>query len=772
MTQKLGVAEAEIKLDTSKFDAGVKRAKTGMSDLDTAGKRAGNGLASMQTGLLVAGAAFGTLAVAAGKAWAMIKEGAALDLARGRFDNLSKSINTTGDALLGKLRDATHGMVSDAQLVASASDMMNLGFAKTEEQAVRLTSVAGQLGWNMQQLTLTLANQSTMRLDALGLSVGEVTGRFKELKAEGVNVQDAFQLAVIEAGEAKLGLLGSAADTAAGQLQQLNASGENLKNTFSSLALDLFSAAGGIEAVGNAASNLSILAEAKKMAREAQAQGLDTGGLDWAIAKGGDWQEVVKEIKSLDAQMKLNANTWGSWAFAVNNGIVTTGKFTHATATADKAMIAQGQRFRDASNSLEAYGETAYTAALAQEQLADVDLDYLNAQIIANERLIEMIPIAAQAAAEARAFANQSFNEALGAGADALFSPVHTVSFVTSGGISAADTALLGEYGDLAKKAEREVYELTNGIGTFGMTQDQVNKKLEKANGELAYYQGLMAPIQGISTEYGQRQEGMALNVEAANAALYNQIDAVTDDIDVLGAAGVALGIFTEEQANAALNAAMMETRIKFLAEQVAAGNITVEVARQGMLSFAETLMGNTAPAADTAAGRVRDLREEAKGFEEDGPYESEVLLDTSRAEGKIAALREALRGLGALAQNALNNAAPPPNNPTPHNPTPHPPPIVPQPGHPDFAIGGYIYGTPGASVNVNAHAGEYVLRPEAVASLGVGLLNALNAHGASGMSRGRSAPPRQNVYIYGGYNVTAQSPGTDPLTQLYYEAL
>ena len=81
----------------------------------------------------------------------------------------------------------------------------------------------GQLGWDMQVLTLTLANDSKMRLDSLGLSVSDIDARVEALTASGMALGDAFDLAVIEAGEAKLELLGSAADTSAGKIQQLGA---------------------------------------------------------------------------------------------------------------------------------------------------------------------------------------------------------------------------------------------------------------------------------------------------------------------------------------------------------------------------------------------------------------------------------------------------------------------------------------------------------------------------------------------------------------------
>ena len=109
--------------------------------------------------------------------------------------------------MLGKLREATGGMMSDAALMESAAGIMSLGLAKTEDGVVRLATVVGELGWDMQQVILTMANNSKMRLDALGLSVEDVTERAKKLQDAGMSMDQAFDMAVIEAGEAKIKLL-------------------------------------------------------------------------------------------------------------------------------------------------------------------------------------------------------------------------------------------------------------------------------------------------------------------------------------------------------------------------------------------------------------------------------------------------------------------------------------------------------------------------------------------------------------------------------------
>ena len=80
------------------------------------------------------------------KVYDIAKEGAALEFAERKFNNLADSIGTTADVLLVDLRDATSGMMSDAELMASAADMMGLGLAKTHDEAVRLGEGCGSVG--------------------------------------------------------------------------------------------------------------------------------------------------------------------------------------------------------------------------------------------------------------------------------------------------------------------------------------------------------------------------------------------------------------------------------------------------------------------------------------------------------------------------------------------------------------------------------------------------------------------------------------------------
>lgn len=171
-------------------------------------------------------------------AWDALEEGANVELIGVQFGRLTASIGSDADKMLRALQDASRGMIDNAGLMDQANQLIALGLASTEEEVVRLSTVVSKLGWNMQQVILTFANNSEKRLDTLGLSIDDVRARAKALELQGYNTDKAFDLAVIEAGEAKIRLVGDTADQTAGDLKVLQASLTDLKHEFELTALE------------------------------------------------------------------------------------------------------------------------------------------------------------------------------------------------------------------------------------------------------------------------------------------------------------------------------------------------------------------------------------------------------------------------------------------------------------------------------------------------------------------------------------------------------
>jgi hypothetical protein len=231
---------ADLKIVISalnKASGDIQKVKGDIEGVGKAGDAAKGGITGFGDSLnsvMVTAALVGGAVIAVGAAlkevYQTAKEGADLEYARTRFDNLAESIGTVSDALLGDLRTATSGMVSDAELVASAGDFMALGLAKSHDEVVRLSTVAGALNMNMNQLVLTLTNQTTMRFDALGVSVDGFKEKVESLKEAGMSAEEAFTEAFLQQAEEQIERVGSAADQSIGAFNRFEAATANLKN--------------------------------------------------------------------------------------------------------------------------------------------------------------------------------------------------------------------------------------------------------------------------------------------------------------------------------------------------------------------------------------------------------------------------------------------------------------------------------------------------------------------------------------------------------------
>lgn len=291
-------------------------------------QKVGNSLDAMAGKALKIGAALGGVGLAfagleraASGVWNVLSEGAGLELAQSRFENLAASIGTTADALKGDMAEATQGMMSNAQMVAAASDIISLGLADSGDSVVRLSNLVGQLGWDMQVLTLTMANDSMMRLDALGLSMENVAEKAEALEAAGMSASEAFDLAVIEAGEEKLALLGSAAETSAGKMQKATASIANYTDALKIQAVQLADNIGLFDGMAAKAEQMNLFIEAANKLEEALAAGaIDRGqwGRYQDIIRRGSADDIEKVLAALDRALRANGVTWESWAISTS----------------------------------------------------------------------------------------------------------------------------------------------------------------------------------------------------------------------------------------------------------------------------------------------------------------------------------------------------------------------------------------------------------------------------------------------------------------------
>ena len=304
-------------------------------------------------------------AIQAGKAvYDFTKEGAQLDFMKDKFSALTESIGDTSVLLLGDLRQATSGLMSDAELMESATTMMTLGLANTREEAIRLTAVSSQLGMNMNQLVLTLTNETTMRFDQLGIKVDGFKEKVKSLEDAGYSASDAFKEAFLQQAEEQIAKVGSVAESSVGSFKLMEAGIKNLADAAKESLLDVVAPA--IEKIGSYLAEQGLIAQAdvtfKNLIEDMNAAILPTTKLKQAMYELTNKNSGLldpskfKEFTDLMATYSnyLNVATTGTqgWADANYEG-------SDSAIAAQIAVAALNNEIKDAEFSTAEYIETA-----------------------------------------------------------------------------------------------------------------------------------------------------------------------------------------------------------------------------------------------------------------------------------------------------------------------------------------------------------------------------------------------------------------------------
>lgn len=139
---------------------------------------------------------------------------------------------------LNQLREATGGVIDDVTLMTQSTRLQLLGLADGAQEAgelfatlSKIARITGQtIDSALSTFQLTIANESFMRLDSLGLSVEAVKDRIDELKESGLSASDAFRQAVIEGMEGVVEKIGDAATAGETAFARMQTRIENMKN--------------------------------------------------------------------------------------------------------------------------------------------------------------------------------------------------------------------------------------------------------------------------------------------------------------------------------------------------------------------------------------------------------------------------------------------------------------------------------------------------------------------------------------------------------------
>ena len=233
---------AYVGADTHEYEQKMRQAsKTAQEtsrnigdDLNHVGRALSGGLGGIAGALGV-----GAFAVGLQQAAALTRELWGQGIQLQAAERSYKALSGEGLAGIRALSQATGGLVSNTQALASANQYMAMGLAKSSEEAGQLIGVASRLALLMgrdvngavTEFAQLLANQSTRRLDQFGISAAQVEKRMEALKRDNkdLSTEAAFTQAVLEQANETLARSGDVTDTQASKAQALGTAWQNLR---------------------------------------------------------------------------------------------------------------------------------------------------------------------------------------------------------------------------------------------------------------------------------------------------------------------------------------------------------------------------------------------------------------------------------------------------------------------------------------------------------------------------------------------------------------
>ena len=149
-------------------------------------------------------------------------------------------------ALINEYNESTGNQIDKAQALSDVTRLQAIGFADTtkelEEFVVASRGISLAMGSSQDyiigQLQLAIANQSTMRLDQLGLGVSEVENRIKALQSanKSLTKEMAYQQAILGLAIEKYGALAKAAEAQATGAEKASKAWKDLQLQFGEIA--------------------------------------------------------------------------------------------------------------------------------------------------------------------------------------------------------------------------------------------------------------------------------------------------------------------------------------------------------------------------------------------------------------------------------------------------------------------------------------------------------------------------------------------------------
>jgi hypothetical protein len=242
------------------------------------------GIAAAGMGAIASAAAINGIVQLGGAIYDLAQNAANFAAVRNSFEGLAAGVGQNADQMLTSMRNASQGMVSDANLVLSANRAMLLGVADTGEEMGTLLEIARVRGRAMgldvsqafNDIVTGLGRMSPMILDNLGITVdmeGATAKYAQTLGTTSAKLTDAQRKQallneVIESSKDLLASKSSEGDAMAASFERAEASIANMKLSLGELFSPAVAAVA--QSIANAVEGAMQMADPNRGLSEAQ----------------------------------------------------------------------------------------------------------------------------------------------------------------------------------------------------------------------------------------------------------------------------------------------------------------------------------------------------------------------------------------------------------------------------------------------------------------------------------------------------------------------
>lgn len=488
----------------------------------------------------------------------------------------------------------------------------------------------------------------------------------------------------------------------------------------------------------------------------------------WLELAGLPTIDLTGRVKGVDAFMNLFAPGLESSSRDVHREMEESLKAVGEAAKVAEAARAARQEYYDYMNQLR--------DQMPDSRIQELAASALERQTAAIEKYNEAIAAAKQLQSGSwmDIFAGGEFNS------DLIVGDIRNIgtAWIATGGATKEQADKIADLNKQMEKAREKLWDMENGIGVQGDKAEATAKKIADLRSEIANYEQVISGIQQGIALPTEKKINVGLNVNDLEAykQFINMMGEWNAPVDQLAAVAQGLGLISPAAADAMLKMTLLQGAMDKLNFKLRAGQIDASEIPQAIDDIIKTVEQDksygeivldlqvrgqvTAAQARREANQARSVIADEYGQPIDlgvgvpdlSTAESVMLGWLNNVEGEkpvigIEADDKAARSTFTTLTSDIEKARPTLNIygkyiPDPNMPggTPSGTPAVPVDADPYYATGGYIPGTRGKKRRIQAHAGEFVMRPEAVDRLGVGFLSALN--------QGHSTPQNNNVTV------------------------